>query len=531
MIPATAAAAQSHPAVPAGQSLAGRAPALLLKDIDKAFDGRPALIGAGFRLMWGEVHALVGENGAGKSTIMNVATAVYAADRGEVIVDGAGLALRGPADALAAGIGMVHQHFRLVGRFTVAENVALALSGIGRMPRLAEAARLVAEKAAELGFRLDPGARIDRLSIAERQRAEILKVLLLGARILVLDEPTAVLTAEEGRALLALVRRLAEAGQAVVLITHKLHEVAGFCDRITVMRQGRTVLADAPVAGADLDALARLAVGDLAPAPARPAAAAVAAVPEAPVLQLDGLSVARTGGGLALTDLSLDLRAGEILGIAGVGGNGQPELVDCLSGLLPVAAGRIRLAGRDVTVADMVRRRAAGLRVIPADRFDSAMARSLTLAENLALTGLRDGGFGPAWRVNRRAMRLAAEAAITAHEIRGGGPGTAAGLLSGGNAQKLLLARELGAGAGGTRVIVAHSPVRGLDLRATRAVHAALMDAVADGAACLLISEDLEEIMRLGSRIAVMNNGRLSAVLPAAEATAQQLGQWMVGHA
>lgn len=502
----------------------GRAPALLLRGIDKAFDGKPALTDAGFRLEWGEVHALVGENGAGKSTIMNIAAAVYAADAGEVVVDGRDVPLKNPADAIAAGIGMVHQHFRLVGRFSVAENVALSLGGAGRKCSVAEAARLVREKAAEIGFRLDPAARIETLSVAEQQRAEILKVLLLGAGILVLDEPTAVLTEDEAQALLSLVKGLAGQGHAVVLITHKLREVAGYCDRITVMRQGRTVLAEAPIASVTMEEVARHAVGETSPAPVRSAAESAGAE----VLALKGLSIARAGGGLAVDGLSLNLRAGEILGIAGVGGNGQSELVACLNGLLSVAGGQLDINGVDMTRASIAARRAAGLRVIPADRFDSAMARGLTLAENLAMTEVPTGAYGGAFRLRRGAMRKAAEQAIADREIRGGGPATQAALLSGGNAQKLLLAREL---AGGARVIVAHSPSRGLDMRAARAVHVALVEAVAQGAACLLVSEELEEVIALSHRITVMNRGALSAPLNAAEATPARLGELMVGHA
>ncbi|NIZ07812.1 ABC transporter ATP-binding protein [Pseudooceanicola sp. HF7] len=508
---------------PGAHPASGRAPALLLRGIDKSFDGHRALQGASFRLGWGEVHALVGENGAGKSTIMNVATAVYAADAGEVIVDGRDVPLRGPADAMAAGLGMVHQHFRLVGSFTVAENVALALRGAGNNVTLPEAARLLSDRADELGFRLDAGARIDELSIAERQRAEILKVLLLGAGILILDEPTAVLTAEEARALLTLVRALAREGHAVVLITHKLREVAAYSDRITVMRQGRTVLDAAPSEGLDMGEVARLAVGEMPPTPPR-----VTARPGAPLLRIAGLSARRADGSPALDGLALDLAEGEVLGIAGVGGNGQSELVDLLSGLRRPDAGTIRLGPHDLVGASPARRRAEGLRVIPADRFDSAMAPGLTLAENLALTGVSSGRFGSRWLLDRARMRREAERLIAANEGRGGGPGTKAALLSGGNAQKLLLAREVSSDA---RLLVAHSPSRGLDLRATQAVHQAIADGVARGMACLLISEDLEEIMSLSSRVCAINNGRLSAPMPVAEVTPERLGALLVGHA
>lgn len=501
----------------------GRAPALMLTGIDKSFDGHKALDAAAFRLNWGEVHALVGENGAGKSTIMNVATAVYGADAGEVVVDGRDVPLRGPADAAAAGLGMVHQHFRLVGSFTVAENVALAMSGADKPCTVAQAAGMVRERAAGLGFRLEPGARTDGLSIAERQRAEILKVLLLGAGILILDEPTAVLTAEEAESLLSLVRVLAGEGRAVVLITHKLREVAAWSDRITVMRQGRTVLDAAPIGSIAMDEVARLAVGDAEPPTPR-----VAARPGETVLRIEGLRLDRADGSRALDGLALDLAEGEVLGIAGVGGNGQSELVDCLSGLTRPAEGQVTLAGRELTGVSPAARRAAGLRVVPADRFDSAMARDLTLAENLALTGVGTGRFGGPWWLDRRKMRSEAERLIARHEVRGGGPGTRAALLSGGNAQKLLLARELDEGG---RLLVVHSPSRGLDMRAAQAVHTALARGVAGGMACLLISEDLEEIMALSTRICVINNGRLSPAMPAAETTTARLGELMVGHA
>ncbi|TYC60503.1 ABC transporter ATP-binding protein [Rhodobacterales bacterium] len=503
------------------QTGAGEAPALLLKGIDKAFDGKVALSKAGFRLAWGEVHALVGENGAGKSTIMNVATGVYGPDAGEIIVDGRDVPLRSPGDAVDAGIGMVHQHFRLVGRFTVAENVALALHGAGRRVTLAEAARLVSEKSAELGFGLDPNAVIGRISVAEQQRAEIVKVLLLGARILILDEPTAVLTGDEARALLTLVRQLSRSGHAVALITHKLQEVSDHCDRITVMRQGCTVMDAVAMEETPVDTIIREAFGEVREAPRRQMAA-----PGAELLRIDHLSL--TQDTPVLDDVSLCLRAGEILGIAGVGGNGQSELVACLNGVLRPDSGRIALSGEDLAKASPAHRRRAGLRIIPADRFDSAMARGLTLAENLALTGLADGRFGPWWRLSRRKMKQAAAKSLTAFNVLGGTPSTPAALLSGGNAQKVLLAREL---AAGTKVVVAHSPARGLDLRSARAVQDLLAEAVADGAACLLISEDLDEIMRMCSAVSVLNRGRLSAPLTGSDLTPNRLGELMVGHA
>lgn len=503
------------------QKKAGQAPALLLRGIDKAFDGKTALSGASFRLDWGEVHALVGENGAGKSTIMNVATGVYAPDRGEVIVDGRDVPLRSPVDAVAAGIGMVHQHFRLVGRFTVAENVALALGGIGRRIGIGKAAQLVKRKSAELGFALDPEARVERISVAEQQRAEIIKVLLLGAGILILDEPTAVLTQQEAEALLSMARRLAQAGHAVVLITHKLQEVADHCDRITVMAQGRTVLDAAPMARTSLAQVTRKAFGEVKEQePVQPGTLG------GELLRLENLRVRH--GAVTLDGLNLSLRAGEILGIAGVGGNGQSELVACLNGLLRPLDGKIFLADEDLTAASPAKRRKAGLRVVPADRFDSALVRDMTLSENLALTGLESGRFGPWWGLSRRSMKRNAENSLKEFNVLGGGPETRASVLSGGNAQKVLLAREL---AAGTRVVVAHSPVRGLDLRSARAVLDLLVASARQGAACLLISEDLDEILRMCGSAAVLNRGRLSPPLSGEDLNPARLGELMVGHA
>ncbi|MEJ8476665.1 ABC transporter ATP-binding protein [Roseibium algae] len=505
---------------PGSHKAGGRPPALLLQGIDKTFDGKKVLSCAGFRLEWGEVHALVGENGAGKSTIMNVATGVYAPDCGKVIVDGRDVPLRNPADAIVAGIGMVHQHFRLVGRFTVAENVALALGGAGRRCSIGEAAHLIEEKSGELGFSLDPNARVERISVAEQQRAEIVKVLLLGAGIMILDEPTAVLTQGETRGLLSLLQRLALAGHAVVLITHKLQEVADHCDQITVMTQGRTVLDAAPMAVTTIAQVTQLAFGEVKEKP--------------PVqmghfgdelLRIEDLEVG--DGAVTLEGLTLSLRAGEIFGIAGVGGNGQSELVACLNGLIRPLDGRIVLTGLDLTNASPAQRRKAGLRIIPADRFDSAMAGDLTLSENLTLTSLDSGRFGPWWRMSRKAMIRDAEKSLKDFNVLGGTPETKASLLSGGNAQKVLLARELSAG---TRVVVAHSPVRGLDVRSVNAVLDLLAESAKEGAACLLISEDLDEILHMCSSVAVLNRGRLSAPLSGADLNPTRLGELMVGH-
>ena len=501
----------------------GRPPALALRGIDKAFDGKAALSGADFSLAWGEVHALVGENGAGKSTLMNVATGVYAADGGSQSVDGQSMPLRGPGDAIAAGLGMVHQHYRLVNRFTVAENILLALGSQGAARSLRDAAALAAEKSREVGLGIRPEAVVATLSIAERQRVEILKVLLLGARIVILDEPTAVLTEGEAEALFKFTRRLAGQGHAVVLITHKLREVAAHSDRVTVMRQGRTVLSGMPTAEISIAEVARHAVGDQLTRVERPLSR-----PGAVCFAVENLVVRRDDATVPVDGLSLDLRASEVLGIAGVGGNGQQELVGCLAGLLAPAAGRITLAGGDLAPLSIRERRRRGLRVVPSDRFAAGLVRDMSIAENLALTGVREGRFGNALLLNRRRMRDEALGDIERFAIHGATPGRAAGLLSGGNAQKVLLARELD---DGLKVLVAHSPARGLDVKAAQSVHGLIKQAVERGAACLLISEDLEEVLALSHRVAVMNRGRIAGTVPVTEATPGWIGERMIGHA
>lgn len=504
-------------------SLPGTPPALDMQGIGKAFDGKPALDDATFTLEWGEVHAIVGENGAGKSTLMNVATGVYAADAGQQSINGAAIAPRSPTEATVAGLGMVHQHFRLVESFTVAENVLLGLGRKSRVRSASEAAALVTAKSAEIGLPVDPHRIVADLSIADRQRAEIVKVLLLGARILVLDEPTAVLTEDEARALLDFVRRLARQGNAVVLITHKFREVAAFCDRITIMRHGKTVLSGAPVEAISEEEVARLIVGETLATDGRPASQ-----PGAVCLSIKALSLPARAHGQGLHALALELREAEVLGIAGVGGNGQEELVACLGGLQWPASGEIHLGGRDIVTATPHERRRAGLRVIPSDRFATGMIRELSIADNMALTRVSEGAFGGPLFLRRDRMRKRAEMMIEAFDIRGATPDRSAALLSGGNAQKVLLSRELDPGM---KVLVAHSPSRGLDMKATHFVRTAIRQAVEKGAACLLISEDLHEVLSLSHRVAVMNRGTIVGCRAADDVTPEWIGALLAGHA
>ena len=497
-------------------------PALELAGISKSFDGFMALSAASFAVVPGEVHALLGENGAGKSSLMNVAAGLYAPDDGETRVNGEPIAIHGPLDAARHSIGMVHQHYKLVKPFNAIENILLANPRKGYARALKEVEKEVRRHCDTLGFEVDLVRPVGSLSIAEQQRIEILKVLVGGARILILDEPTAVLTDQESDRLLRTVRNLAAAGSAVVLVTHKLGEVIAHADRVTVMRGGRTVATVDPKQASVAD-LTTLIVG-----------AAVSEQPEpsrnigAPVLTVADLRGARADGHEVLTGASFTVRRGEIYGIAGVGGNGQSELAEILMGVLKPLAGRIELASAgDITRAGPEDRRARGLVSIPADRHAFGLAGDLSVAENFAVAGVVAGTYGSWFHVSSRSISTATRAAVAAFDVQGvRSTRQKAALLSGGNAQKLVIAREF---SGAPRIVLAHSPSRGLDVRATAAVHQRLRDARGAGAGVLLISEDLDEIMLLSDSIGVMSRGRIVADF-AAPADRHSVGRAMIHH-
>jgi len=498
--------------------------ALALRGIRKSFDGYLALDDAQFDARWGEVHALLGENGAGKSSLMNIAAGLYAPERGEMLVDDNAVRLAGPRDAARHRIGMVHQHFKLVRPFTVAQNILLGLPAeqAGHRRQLAALEERIRAQAGDLGFAIDPRQRVDSLSIAEQQRVEILKVLLAGARILILDEPTAVLTDQEAERLLRTVQGLAQRGCAVALVTHKMADVKAYADRVTVMRGGRTVATLDPRTTPAAE-LVRLTVGEAA-APAPRARSA----PGPACLSLQGLSTPAQGGRQALAGVTLDVHAGEIYGIAGVGGNGQGELAAAIMGLIPEAGGDIVLEGfGSLRAAPATARRALGLAVIPADRYGHALAGGLSIAENFAIGQVHSGRYGSPWWLRQRRIDQDARDAVAAFDVQGvRSLRQKAALLSGGNAQKLVIAREF---SKQPRLILAHSPSRGLDVRATAQVHARLLAARDAGAAVLLISEDLDEVLALADRIGVMAGGRIVAEFDQ-PADRQAIGQAMVHH-
>jgi general nucleoside transport system ATP-binding protein len=497
--------------------------ALELVGITKSFDGFLALNDATLTTNAGEVHGLFGENGAGKSSLMNVAAGLYAPEAGRILVDGKEIRVSGPREAAACRIGMVHQEFKLVKPFTVLENVLLA-NWSGRFN--AGIARLkvnIAAQAAELGFTIDPASRIDALSIAERQRVEIIKVLLAGARILILDEPTAVLTDDEAVRLLTRVRGLASRGAAIILVTHKLNEVKTFTDRVTVMRNGQT-LATLRSATTTSDELTRLALGSAVTPPRR-----ASSRPGPCRISVTALACQRADGHLGVFDATFKVHAGEIYGIAGVGGNGQTELVEALTGVRPPCAGSIEIDGvGEVTHASPKQLRELGVALIPADRYGYGLAGGLSVMDNFCVGLMSQGRYGRSLRIDEAAMRGATMRAVAEFDVQGvHDVRQNAALLSGGNAQKLIIAREF---SRSPKLIIAHSPSRGLDVRACAAVHAGLLAARANGAALILVSDDLDEVLSLSDRVGVMTGGRIAAEF-AAPADRQLVGRVMVHHA
>jgi simple sugar transport system ATP-binding protein len=500
------------------------APAVAMRGITKRFPGVLANDRVDFEARVGEVHALLGENGAGKSTLSNILTGLYRADEGELELYGQPVDFHSPRDALDAGIGMVHQHFRLVEPFTVAENIVLGdHGGVGRSFLVHP--RLIEQQVLELGERyrlaVHPRARIWQLSVGEQQRVEILKALYRNARVLILDEPTAVLTPQEAEALFVTLRAMAQEERTVIFISHKLHEVTAVADRITVLRGGRS-LGTVDAAGATPQSLAAMMVGREVAVARRPEESALGEI----TLELDGLCAPGDRGVEALKDVSLSVRAGEVLGVAGVAGNGQRELAEAVTGMRTLSAGTVRVAGTALRPGDPRPAIRAGVAHIPEDRLHTGVAPSLSVTANVALKSYRrpSDSAGPFLRLRR--MRDRAAELIERYDVRTPGPGTPARQLSGGNLQKVVLAREF---SGKPKVLVAAAPTRGLDVGAIETVHAYLRDAAADGVAILLISEDLDEALTLCDRIAVMYEGEIVGVVDARTTTVEELGLLMAG--
>ena len=511
----------------AGDTGASAVPAVRMRGMTKEFPGVLANDRVDFEAAAGEVHALLGENGAGKTTLSNVLTGLYRPDAGEIELYGEPARFDSPREALAAGISMVHQHFRLVEPFTVAENVVLGDTrdeGRAFLVRQGAIERRVEELGRRYGLAVDPQARIWQLSVGEQQRVEILKALYREARILILDEPTAVLTPQEADTLFETLRAMAADGRTVIFISHKLKEVMAVADRVTVLRRGRTV-ATVPAAEATPRSLAALMVGrEIAEARRvereRPPTDAVA-------LEVERLGVPGDRGEPAVRGVTFTLREGEIVGLAGVAGNGQRELAEGICGLRGVE-GTVRVAGRRLRNGDPQAAIAAGVGYVPEDRLGTGLAPNLSVSSNVVLKSYRRPPVsrGPLLLLGR--MRDIAVALIRRYDVKTPGPDSPAHLLSGGNLQKLVLGREF---QGEPRVLVAAQPTRGLDVGAIETVHAYLRDAASNGVAILLISEDLDEIRALTDRVLVMYEGRIAGELDAERATLAELGYLMAGGA
>ncbi|MFC9996599.1 ABC transporter ATP-binding protein [Nocardia sp. NPDC127526] len=469
----------------------------------------------------GQIHAILGENGAGKSTLMNMLYGILEPDDGQILIDGAPVRFRSPGDAIAAGIGMVHQHFKLVGPFSVADNVQLGRehARAGILDRAA-AHRAVREVSERYGLALDPDSICENLPVGVQQRVEIVKALSGHTELLILDEPTAVLTPTEVAELLAIMRNLAKSGMSIIFISHKLKEVKAVADTITVIRRGKVVAEASPEDGeAELAAamVGREVSLTVDKTPAQPAGNA---------LEIKDLTVLDDRGVAVLDGLNLTLRAGEIVGLAGVEGNGQTELGRAILGTITPAGGSIEMIGADVTRWHPYRRIAAGLGYIPEDRARDGLVADFTVAENIVLNQYRETPLSRRGVVDDKAVRALAAKSIAEFDVRTQGPEERASALSGGNQQKVIIAREF---SRPRKVLVAAQPTRGVDIGAIEFIHARLVAERDTGTAVLLISAELDEILALSDRVAVIYNGRIAGEV-APDTPRSEIGQLMIGH-
>jgi ABC-type uncharacterized transport system ATPase subunit len=478
-----------------------------LKNITKRFPGVLANDRVNFEVRAGEIHALLGENGAGKTTLMKILYGLYQADAGEILINDHVVKIKSPSDAMRLGIGMVHQHFELVPVFTVAENIALGLrSSREPMLDLDRVSQRLVELGEQYGLRVDPRALVWQLAVGQQQRVEILKALYRDAALLILDEPTAVLTPQEVNDLFATLRRLKETGHALVFISHKLHEVMRISDRVTVLRDGRVVGTVATKETTQKD-LARMMVGrevvDVWDKPPRESVARI--------LHIENLSVLDDKGLPAVKHFSLDVHAGEIVGIAGVSGNGQRELAEALVGLRRVSSGSFSVCGTDLTNRTPADVLAAGVAFIPEERMTMGVIRDFTVQENLILETHAQPPLARRILLDFDAIQRHTAQLVREYDVRTPTLDTPVKALSGGNIQKLILAREL---SRQPRLLIAAQPTRGVDIGATEYIHKRLIEQRNAGTAILLISEDLDEVLALADRIAVMYEGEIVGIVP-----------------
>ncbi len=487
-------------------------------NITKCFPGVLANDNVSFSVKPGEIHALLGENGAGKSTLMSILTGLYRPDAGEIRINGQKVEFTSPKDAVAKGIGMVHQHFKLVKPFTVTENIILGLSGLKQIYNLKVIDAKLLEFSREYGLAIDPGAKIWQLSVGEQQRVEIVKMLFRGAEILILDEPTAVLTPQEAKELYKTLRKMADQGKAVIIISHKLNEVLENTDYITVLRGGKSI-GTVTTKSTNENELTRMMVGRDVMLKIDKAEVEKGAK----VLELQRVSALGNRGELALRGISLDIKAGEILGIAGVAGNGQRELAEAIAGLRPLEAGQLLLNGVDHSRCGPKQMINSGVSYIPEDRLGTGLVPNLSAVDNVLLKSYRRS---PGWLINwRQALRKTQEL-IAGFDVKLASPHNPVKMMSGGNLQKLLLAREI---SGDPCLIVAVYPVRGLDVGAIEAVRKLLLNQRCDGKAVLLVSEELEELFALSDRIAVLHGGEIMGIVDPCATTIEAVGMMMAG--
>lgn len=498
-------------------------PILELRGITKRFPGVLANDHIDLTLEAGEIHALLGENGAGKTTLMNILYGLYQQDEGEVIVRGQKIEIHSPSDAIAAGIGMVHQHFMLVPVFTVTENVMLGEESIrfGGLLNRAEAADKIRQISEQFGLQVDPDARVEDLPVGVQQRVEIIKLLYREADILILDEPTAVLTPQEADELFKIMHSLVERGKSIIFITHKLREVLDASDRITVIRHGKVIGSTLP-AEADQNKLAEMMVGravqlEVDRTPAKPGEV---------VLQVEDLVVLDERRQAAVDGVSFEVRAGEVLGIAGVQGNGQTELVEALTGLRPAQSGRVALLDREITHSSPRQITETGSAHVPEDRQRDGLILDFPIADNLILNTYYQPPFSRGAVLNGPEILRHANELIQEFDIRTPGAFTTAGSLSGGNQQKLIVAREF---SRPIKLLIASQPTRGLDVGSVEYIHGRIIQKRDEGCAVLLVSSELDEVMGLSDRIAVMYRGEIVDILQADEATKEGVGLLMAG--
>jgi general nucleoside transport system ATP-binding protein len=496
---------------------------LELRGITKRFGALVANDRVDLSVTPGQVHALLGENGAGKTTLMNVLYGLMQPDEGDIVLDGQPARFGSPKDAIAAGIGMVHQHFMLVPVFTVAENVTLGIEETrptGLLDRR-KTRRDVRELSRRYGLEIDPDAVVENLPVGIQQRVEIVKALVRNARVLILDEPTAVLTPAETEDLFRIIRQLTQGGTSVVFISHKLREVQAIADTITVLRRG-AVVGERPPSATE-DELAALMVGRNV----QLRVSKETATPGEVVLDVADLTVADEVGRIWVNGISFQVRAGEILGVAGVQGNGQTELCEALMGLRPTVTGRVTLDGRDLTHATPVQRLRTGLAYVPEDRQEDGLIGDFSVADNMVLDQYDQPPYASGINLHRGAIASRAAELIGEFDVRTSSAGTPVGTLSGGNQQKVILARELGREH---KVLVASQPTRGLDVGSIEFVHRRIVQQRDHGVAVLIVSAELDEIYALADRIAVIYEGKITGFRPP-DVPAEELGRLMAGGA